>query len=101
MTGDADRDDTLFGARLLLVSPGAPENHVIAANVERRLERLRPHDQGVAVPMVKGIDARGSPFLIRIGDEYEAVLGGKIVTELDQGPELPGRFDVEQWERRF
>ena len=100
MASAAHRHNSLLGARLFLIAPGAPKDDVIAAGVERGLEGLCPHDQGVVVTMVKGIDARRATFFIRIGDELEAMLGREVISERDQRPELPGRVHVQQRERR-
>ena len=95
MAGAAHRHDALLGARLFLVTPGAAEDYVIAASVERGLEGLGPHDQSVTIPVIEGIETRRSPFFVRVGDELEAMLGGEIVPERDQRPELPGRVHVQ------
>ena len=83
MAGAAHRHNTLLGVRLFLVPPGTAKDDVIATAVERDLEGLRPHDQGIAVTMIERINARRAPFLICIDDELEVMLGREIVTERD------------------
>src|SRR3970282_2191419 len=63
----AEREDTLLGARLLLVSSGSTDGRVEPVLVECLPERLGLHGVGVqARPVAEGIDTRGQSLLVHV-----------------------------------
>jgi len=99
VAGAAHGNDPLLGARLFLVTACAAEDDVISPLIQGGLQRLGPHHQGVAIPVVERVHAGRPPGFVRMGDELEAVLRRKRIPELDEGLELPGRVDMQQGKR--
>ena len=99
----AEREDALLGARLLLVAARAAERRVEAVLVQRLLQRLRLHDVGVhGRAVVERVDAlRATPSGLMCTMQVEPVLARRCASRnAIHLPELPGRVDVQQRERR-
>ena len=100
--GGSMRKDALLGAALLLVATRSAERRVVAPDIERLAKRLGLHHLGM--DLRPGRDRRHAsfdPVLIDVDDEFDPKPARCLVAEGDHLPELPGRVDVKQRERRL
>jgi hypothetical protein len=101
MAGAAEAEDALLRAGLLLVPPRAADGGVEAVQVERLLQRLRPHDAHVQLgAMGDRPDAAGEAVRVGVDEEAEAELGDAAVAESQHLAEVPAGGDVQQREGR-
>src|SRR5205085_2207029 len=80
----AEGEDAFLGAALFLVAASPAESGIVAAGIERLLQRLGLHHlriEGRAV--VERVDAAGKPFRVGVNAEVEAKAFCRLVTEAD------------------
>ena len=95
-----EAEHTLLGSRLLFVAPRAADGCVIAALVQRLLQRLRLHHVGVHGGAVADRpDALRHAILVDVHREGAAGFLGAPVAEGDHLAELPGGVHVQQRDR--
>ena len=99
LVGGAEREDALFGARLLLFAAGAAEGGVEAVEAERLQEPFGLPDAGVGLAaVVEGVDAGRDRLGVAVDEERELFGGAEGVAEGDHLPELEGGIDVQERE---
>src|SRR5690606_29809254 len=80
----AEREHALLRTRLLLVAARAADRRVVAASLERLLERQRLHHLGVdAGTMAERTDAVAHAVGIDVHAQLDARLGGAAIAEGD------------------
>ncbi len=80
-----------------LVAPGAPKGGIVAAGIQRLLQRHGFHDVGIGTGViVEGVDATGEALGILVDHEVEAKFAGHAISEGDHLAELPAGVDMQQ-----
>ena len=101
MVGRAEREDTLLGAALFFIAPGAAKGGVETVFVQSLLERLGFHHIGMQRRAVcEWANALGKAIGIGMHQEFESQLFHPRIAVLVHRLELPAGIDVQQWEGR-
>ena len=99
--GAAEREDPLLGPGFLFVASTAAERGIETVFVQCLFQALRLPHVGVNLrPVVERIDSQRHRFRILVREQFHLHLGSHAGAESVHVPELPGRVDVQQWERR-
>ena len=96
-----EREHTLLGPGLFLVTAGAAERDIEPVVIECLLQGLGLHDVGVERgPVVQGVDVLLDPLGVDVDQEVHTGLPGHVVPEVVHRLELPAGVDVQERERR-
>src|SRR5579883_1363217 len=101
MAWAAHREDAFLGARAFLVAPRAAEGEIIAAGIERLLQRVGLHHPVVSdAVVVERVDVVAQAVGVGVYPEIEPEPRRGGVAEGDHVTEFPLRVDVQQRKRQ-